>query len=614
MYRAFLFLISLMFFMVFVAMPGLMAKTTVMAPPISCATALKNFDSLKFERELRTPLDAHTAKILAGASIQLSTGSDQALSYELYLSPILDWTDRLSAELIRVNEMQEFLFLHLRRYLQLKAAYDDPATEFGKPIEFKRIGNINHEKRTAKRVEYYTKPHLTFKDRGAIKKEMDKVVAEMGLVRDEYLPEALVAVGVYRWLLLKPYNEAVAQDRAEARERVMIARKSENKDRADLKTLVKEAREKQSARYLLDIIYLSVEDEAAFIKKFYNGSPDVQFMQTLDATIGEKLNSYYDSLMFQARKVSETSKEAALRGYKGIKAVHGFWAAVRTVLGVGAIYTAALALGSDVVDKTQAGYRWLVTPDIVLKYEEIQAREAERKVQIADETITGVADPSDPEDVRKSFAEVYANYIRKNAGDRAALLFSRAAKHWVETGRDDWQPPFENEKQFAEDKARMAQIADLIAMANVQIFNIGPYPNADGTPQRFLSSAVQDRWPWRTETEENIKFVLEAIQKREVNGPIPLPGGVLPPSYMPKPDPAKEWKIVIASEKLGNLVLEKGQYWFWDVDAVRYAWMVALGFGGIHYGRKIIHRRRAARFEPLELEAPIERPIAIEVR
>ncbi len=583
-------------------------KTAVMVPPISCSVALKNFSPNRFEQELKRPLDAQTAKVLAGAAQQLSTGRDQKAPYTDYLGPVLDWTEKLYAKLKAVGDMQEFLVLHRRRYLQLKNFYEDPKAEFGKPILFKRTGSTDHPNRSAKRVDYYSRPHLVFRDRKAVKREMDKVVGEMAVVRDDYLPDALVAVGVYRWMLLKIYNEALAHERSDARERILAARKSVDAARANPQALVKEAREKESARYLLDIIYLLVEDEQSFIKKESSSDPDAQFMGTLDAIIGEKLDVYYDSLKFQARLISENSRDAALRGFKGIQKVHGLWGSVRTVLGVGAIYTAAVALGSDAIDKTKAGYRWLVTPDIILKYEEIQRREAQDKIEIADETITGVADPSDPEDVKKSFAEVYSNYIRRNAGDRAALLFSRAARHWVETGRDDWEPPFENEKQFADDKARMAQIADLIAKANVQIFNVGPFPAPDGSPQRFLSSAVLERWPWRTETEENIEFVLDAIQKHQVKGPIPLPRGVLPPSYMPKPHSSEEWKIFIAGEKISKLILDRGEYWFWDVEAVRYAWMVALGFGGFHYGRKFLHRRRQARFEMLEIEGGIEPP------
>lgn len=568
-------------------------KTVRQLPRISCVDAVRSLPESERDKILRRGLDRKIVATLAGAVSQLSGRGDMDGQYGEYLSAVLQWVETLHQDLTKLADMQKFLALHQKRWAELRELSEQPRLDLSQPIRMRTyIGNINRQAGTAVPTAPYATPTMRFASRRAILKEQQVTHDEIVLVRDRFGAECVTRIGLNRWMLRKLFQEAGLDDQAAARKRVDDY-KTDHPGLA-IADLVKASRASGSAEKLLDVLYLSLEHPSSWIR-LDNGEPDQAFTRELDGNFERLLNPFFEKVHHKPSRLLDRASGAVKKGYKGVTVISSSWSVVKTVLGVGAIYTAILALGSDAWNTTAELAREYTTPDDLLAYEAQAAREQARKISIADKTIAAVAEKDDWEDVEKSFSEVIANYVRENAGDRVALLFSQYLKHAQETGRNDWLP----EKK--DDQARMSQVADLVAMINVQLFNEGPFPTPDSRPQRFLNSAVVDRWPWRSETEANLKTVMRSVRDKNQRTSFPLPAGILPPSFKPLPPTTTKTELQIAGEKIWERHLSKGLQSLWGSKPVRWGVIFVTIVVGLIAIRRMLRRRDQYRLVPVEV-------------
>jgi hypothetical protein len=561
-------------------------------PRISCVEAVRALPEAERDKILRRGLDRRIVATLAGAVSQLSGRGDMEGQYGEYLTAVLQWVETLHQDLKKLADIQRFLAMHQKRWAELRDISEDPAVDLAQPIRLKtHIGNINRQAGTASPTAPYATPTMRFGSRRAVIREQRVVHDEIVLVRDRFGAECVTRIGLKRWMLRKLFQEADLAEQEAARKRVTEL----NEERPGLAVgdLVQSARDSGSAEKLLDMLFLNLEHPTSWIPDD-RGSPDQAFTRELDGNFERLLNPFFEKVHHKPTRLLERASGAVKKGYKGVTWINSTWSTVKTVIGVGAIYTAILALGSDAWNTTAGLVREYTTPDEILAYEAQFARERARKIDIADKTIAAVAEKDDWEDVQKTFSEVLANYVRENAGDRVALLFSRYLKHCLETGRGDWQP------ELPEDRARMPQVADLVALLNVQLFNEGPFAEADGKPQKFLNSAVVDRWPWRSETESNLENVLRAVRDQNRRAVFPLPQGVSPPSFLPPPQPVERSGAKIAAEKIWRRHISRGLSYLWESRPLRYGTIFALVTVGAWALRRHLRRRDQYRLETVE--------------
>lgn len=571
------------------------SNSALALPPISCVDAVRSLAEDERDKILRRGLDRKAVATLAGAVSQLSGRGDMAGQYGEYLAAVLQWIETLQQDLKRLRDIQGFLALHQRRWAELRALHADTTLDLSQPIRFQtHIGNINRQTRSATPTAPYTTPTTRFESRKAILKEQQVIHDEIVLVRDHFGAECVTSIGLNRWMLRKLLQEAGLEEQQAARRRVDDF-KAQRPELA-IDDLVKACRTSGSAEKLLDVLHLSLEHPSSWISDD-KGRPDQAFTRELDGNFERLLNPFFEKVHHKPSRLMERATGAVKKGYQGATLMNKSWSVVKTILGLGAIYSAILALGSEAWNKSAQLVREYTTPNEQLEYEAQFAREQGRKALIADKTIVAVADKDRREDAEKSFSKVISNYVRENAGDRVALLFSRYLKHFQETGRNDWTP------ESADDRRRMAQVADLVALVNVQLFNEGPFAGPDGKPQRFLSSGVVERWPWRSETETNLEAVMQVVREKDQRTSFPLPIGVGPAAFKAPPPPTTKTKLRIAVDKIWERHLSKGLVILWENRPIRWGVILALGTVAFLAIRRQIRRREQYRLVPVEVAA-----------
>ncbi len=564
-------------------------------PPISCVNAVRNLPENKRDRILKKGLSKAIVSTLYSALSQLSGRGDTPGQYGQYLDSVLNWASTLQSDLLKMKDMEVFLKGHQLRFLELERILAAPTFDFSKPVRLTPTGNIDRQDRSASPKAPYATPSFRFNSKKDVKAEQKKIFEELVLVRDEFGASAITKIGLHRWMLRKLFQEAGLEEQQAARDRVKVL-KSEN-SQISVSELIERNRKSGSAEHLLEVLQLSLEDPQSFIPD-EAGKPDQKFTMELDGTFDRLLNPWFDEIQAHPEKFVDKATGVIKKGYQGVTWIHKTWGTIKMVIGLGAVYTGLMAYGTNTWNKTVGIYVDYTTPDSLIAYEALRAREQQRKVDISDKTIVAIADMENPEDASKSFAEVFANYVREHAGDKASQLATQYMLNFIQTGRNDWKP------QDPEDQKKMAQVADLVAMFNVQVFNEGPFPSADGKPQRLLSSAVKDRWPWRSETESNLEAILQAIKEGKMQAGIALPAGITPPSYMAEPPPSHQWKVVIAGEKIWDRHLSKGIRFVWETEPVRWGVLVGLGAGGVWMVKRRIRHKNQFRLEDYEEFTP----------
>jgi hypothetical protein len=566
------------------------SKSVPLVPPVSCVEAVRSLAKDDWDKILRRGLDRKAVATLAGAVAQLSGRGDMAGQYGEYLDAVLHWVEALQQDLLRLAQIQSFLALHQQRWIELERLHADPKLDLAHPVRFRsHIGNINRQERTASPTAPYTTPLMRLHSRKEIQKEQRIIHDEIVLVRDRFGAECVTRIGLHRWMLRMLFQEASLEEQSAARARV-DALKAANASLA-MGDLVNACRSSGSAEKLLDLLHLSLEHPSSWILD-ESGHPDQAFTRELDGNFEHLLNPFFEKVQDRQSRLMERASGAMKKGYQGATVMNKSWTVLKTMLGVGALYSAILALGSDAWNKSALIVKELTTPDEVLEYEAQFLREQGRKLAIADKTVVAVVDRDSRKGADKSFAEVISNYVRENAGDRVALLFSRYLKHCLETGRNDWLPDSE------EDRRRMPLVTDLVALLNVQLFNEGPFTAADGKPQRFLSSGVVDRWPWRSETEANLEYAMQALKDQDRRTAFPLPTGLQPTAFRPPPQPTTKSKLEIALRKIWDRHLAKGFIALWRNRPIRWGAIFAVVIGGLWALRRQIRRREQYRLVP----------------